>query len=85
MQHIESALNFIDGLLGSAFYFPLVLLGVGIFFTIYLGFPQIRFFRHAWAVLRGRYSHADDPGDTTHFQHSPRHFPVPSVLATLVA
>lgn len=68
MQHIESALNFIDGLLGSAFYFPLVLLGVGIFFTIYLGFPQIRFFRHAWAVLRGRYSHADDPGDTTHFQ-----------------
>lgn len=68
MHHIESALNFIDGLLGSAFYFPLVLLGVGIFFTIYLGFPQVRFFRHAWAVLRGRYSHSDDPGDTTHFQ-----------------
>ncbi len=68
MHYIESALNFIDGLLGSAFYFPLVLLGVGIFFTIYLGFPQVRFFRHAWAVLRGRYSHSDDPGDTTHFQ-----------------
>ena len=33
-----------------------------------MGFPQIRFFRHAWSVLWGKYSHEDDPGDTTHFQ-----------------
>ena len=68
MQYIEDALNFLDSLLGSAFYFPLVLVGVGVFFTIYLGFPQVRYFGHAWGVLRGKYSSDSDPGDTTHFQ-----------------
>ena len=38
------------------------------FFTLYLGFPQLRFFRHAWAVLFGRFSKSEDPGDTSHFQ-----------------
>ena len=50
---------------------PLVVLWLvvgAIFFTVYLGFPQIRYFKHAWSVLRGRHSSADDPGDTTHFQ-----------------
>ena len=68
MQALEQTMNFLDGILGSAFYFPFVLLGVGVFFTLYLGFPQIRFFEHAWSVLRGKHSHADDPGDTTHLQ-----------------
>jgi alanine or glycine:cation symporter, AGCS family len=65
---LEGALGFIDGLLGSAVWFPFLLLGVGLFFTLYLGFPQIRFFGHAWGVLRGKYSKSDDPGDTSHFQ-----------------
>lgn len=68
MELVENSLNFLDGLLGSAAYFPLVLLGMGLFFTIYLGFPQIRYFKHAWSVLRGKHSEQDDPGDTTHFQ-----------------
>ncbi len=68
MELIETSLTFIDGILGSAVYFPFVLLGVGVFFSIYLGFPQIRYFRHAWSVLAGRYSRDDDPGDTSHFQ-----------------
>ena len=68
MQFLEGVLNFLDGLLGSAFYFPFVLLGMGVFFTLYLGFPQIRYFKHAWSVLRGKHSKADDPGDTSHFQ-----------------
>lgn len=64
----EDGLNFLDGILGSAFYFPFVLLGMGLFFTLYLGFPQIRYFKHAWSVLRGKHNEPDDPGDTTHFQ-----------------
>ena len=36
---LERALTWLDGLLGSAFYFPYLLLGAGLFFTIYLGFP----------------------------------------------
>ncbi len=59
---------FLDSFLGGAVYFPFLILGVGLFFTIYLGFPQIRYFRHAWSVLWGKHSSEDDPGDTTHFQ-----------------
>ncbi|HSG90221.1 MAG TPA: AGCS family amino acid carrier protein [Pseudomonadales bacterium] len=65
---MSSILITLDGYLGSAQYFPILLLGTGVFFTIYLGAPQIRYFRHAWRVLSGRYDHADDVGDTSHFQ-----------------
>ena len=58
----------LDGYLGSAAYFPIALLGVGVFFTLYLGFPQVRFFKHGWKVLMGKYAKDDDPGDTSHFQ-----------------
>ena len=56
MQYIENLLNFLDGMLGSAFYFPFALLGMGVFFTLYLGFPQIRYFKHAWSVLTGKHA-----------------------------
>ncbi|MDA1074670.1 MAG: sodium:alanine symporter family protein [Proteobacteria bacterium] len=68
MNWFENLLNFLDSLLGSAAYFPLLLLGVGLFLTVYLGFPQIRFFRHAWSVVRGNKSDDKAEGDTTHFQ-----------------
>jgi AGCS family alanine or glycine:cation symporter len=58
----------LDGFLGGAFWFPYVLLGVGLFFTIYLKFPQIRFFKHAWQVVTGKFDKESDPGDTTHFR-----------------
>ena len=68
MQYFETLITFLDGYLGSAVYFPFLLLGVGVFFTFYLGFPQIRFFRHAWSVVRGKHTSSDAPGDTSHFQ-----------------
>ncbi|TMO58501.1 sodium:alanine symporter family protein [Pseudoalteromonas aurantia] len=58
----------LDGLLGGAFWFPYVLLGVGLFFTIYLKFPQIRYFKHACKVVTGKFDKKDQEGDTTHFQ-----------------
>jgi len=61
-------LNLLDSLLGSAQYFPFLLLGTGIFFTFYLKFPQIRFFRHAWRIVSGKYDNPDSKGDATHFQ-----------------
>jgi AGCS family alanine or glycine:cation symporter len=57
-----------DGMLGGAWWFPYVLLGTGFFFTIYLKFPQVRYFKHAWKVVTGKYDKADSPGDTTHFR-----------------
>lgn len=68
MSWLEHALALLDTNLGGSWWFPLLLLGVGAFFTLYLGFPQIRFFRHAWGVVRGKYASPDDPGDTSHFQ-----------------
>ena len=68
MERIENALHFLDGYLGSAFYFPYILLGVGLFFTIYLGFPQVRYFKRAWGILFGHHTRKEAEGDTTHFQ-----------------
>lgn len=68
MEGLLGVFNLLDGFLGSAFWFPYALLGVGAFFTIYLKFPQIRFFKHAWLVVRGKYDKTDEPGDTTHFR-----------------
>ena len=68
MEQLTAILNFIDGLLGSAAYFPFLLLGTGLFFTLYLKFPQVRFFGHAWRVVRGKYDRKGDEGDASHFQ-----------------
>lgn len=68
MESLFNILTALDGMLGGAKWFPFVLLGVGLFFTIYLKFPQIRFFKHAWLVVTGKYDHSNDPGDTTHFR-----------------
>ncbi len=68
MDAILNFFNMLDGYLGGAKWFPFVLLGVGAFFTIYLKFPQIRFFKHAWLVVTGKLDKGDEPGDTTHFQ-----------------
>jgi AGCS family alanine or glycine:cation symporter len=43
-------------------------LGTGLFFTFYLKFPQIRYFRHAIKVVSGKFDKKDDVGDTSHFQ-----------------
>ena len=46
----------------------LVLLGTGLFVTVRLGLIQLRGFRHAWAILGGKYNDPDDEGDLVHFQ-----------------
>ena len=68
MEGLYSFLVMLDGFLGGAGWFPYVLLGVGLFFTVYLKFPQIRYFKHAWQVVSGKFDKESDPGDTTHFR-----------------
>ena len=68
MEGLYGFLTMLDGFLGGAFWFPYVLLGVGLFFTVYLKFPQVRFFKHAWQVVTGKFDKESDPGDTTHFR-----------------
>ena len=68
MQQFNEFLIYIDQFLGSAFYFVPLLIGTGLFFTLYLRFPQIRYFNFALKVVRGKFDRKDDEGDTSHFQ-----------------
>ncbi|MFW6131904.1 MAG: alanine/glycine:cation symporter family protein [Candidatus Aminicenantaceae bacterium] len=68
MDAINNFLVTLDGYLGNSGWFPLILLGTGIFFTLYLRFPQLRFFRHAIRIVSGKYEKDTFEGDTTHFQ-----------------
>lgn len=68
MDAVNDFLIFVDGYLGSAIWFPALLLSTGVFFTLYLKFPQIRYFRHAISITTGRFDKPDAAGDTTHFQ-----------------
>ncbi len=68
MHKINDFLIMLDGYIGGNPWFVFLLLGTGVFFTIYLGFPQFRYFRHAIDVVKGKYDHHLDVGDTSHFQ-----------------
>lgn len=68
MQTFNNILEQLNSYLGGHVWFVYLLLGTGFLFTIYLKFPQIRYFRHAIRILRGKFDKKDDKGDTTHFQ-----------------
>ena len=68
MDALNNLLILLDANLGGAWWFPYTLLGVGLFFTLYLGFPQFRYFKHAWGVVSGKTNDDKAPGDTSHFQ-----------------
>ena len=68
METFTSVLEFLTYWLVDQYWFPAFLIGSGIFFTIYLGFPQIKYFKHGWRILSGRYVKEDTKGETTPFQ-----------------
>ena len=55
---------------GAVWGLPLIflLVGAGIIFTIYFGFPQLTLFKHAIDIVRGKYDDPNDPGEISHFQ-----------------
>jgi len=67
---MESFDNFWAGAVDIAWGTPLIvlLIGSGIFFTVYSGFLPFRSIKHALDVLRGKYDNPDDPGEISHFQ-----------------
>jgi AGCS family alanine or glycine:cation symporter len=68
MDKVNDFLVMLDGYICGHPWFVIFLLGTGIFFTIYLRFPQFRYFGHAVNVVKGKYDHHLDIGDTSHFQ-----------------
>ena len=68
METFTSILEFLTYWLVDQYWFPVFLIGSGIFFTFYLGFPQIKYFRHGWRILTGKYVKEETKGETTPFQ-----------------
>ncbi len=44
------------------------LVGTGVYLTIRMGLIQVRGFKHAWALISGKYDKKEDEGEVTHFQ-----------------
>ena len=68
MQKLNEILILIDSYIGSSQWFVYLLLGTGLFFTLYLKFPQFRYLKHSIRIVRGKFDREGDVGDTTHFQ-----------------
>lgn len=68
MHYLNDILTLIEGFLGGSKWFPILLIGTGLFYTIYLKFPQFRFFKHALKVVTGKYDKPGEKGDASHFQ-----------------
>lgn len=46
----------------------ILLVGTGLYLTIRLRFVQLRGFKHALQLIRGKYDKPSDPGEVSHFQ-----------------
>lgn len=68
MQQLSDLLTSIDSAIGGSQWFVFLLLGTGLFFTLYLVFPQLRYFKYALKIVRGKFDRDGDEGDTSHFQ-----------------
>ena len=68
MNTFTQVLEFLTYYLVDHYWFPAFLIGSGLFFTIYLGFPQIKYFAHGWRILSGKYVKPGTEGETTPFQ-----------------
>ena len=68
MDQFNEFLILLDSNLSGSWWFPILLVGTGIFFTIYLGFPQFRFFGKAWHLVSGKNKKTDADGETTGFE-----------------
>ncbi len=66
METLNNYILLVDGYFGSAAWFPLLLLLVGIFFTVYLGVPQFKYFSRGWKILFS--SGKGNEGQTSPFQ-----------------
>lgn len=68
MQNLNDFFTSLHGYLGGHAWFVFFLVGTGVFFTLILKFPQLRYFGHAIKVVKGKFDKKGDKGDTSHFQ-----------------
>ena len=68
MVQFNDFLITLDGYLSGSWWFPILLVGTGIFFTMYLGFPQFKFFGKALNLVSGKNHKQDAEGETSGFE-----------------
>ena len=68
MVQFNDFLITLDGYLSGSWWFPILLVGTGIFFTMYLGFPQFKFFGKALNLVTGKNHKQDAEGETSGFE-----------------
>ena len=68
MEQFNNFLVLLDSNLSGSWWFPALLIGTGIFFTIYLGFPQFKYFSSALKIVSGKNNNSESDGETTGFQ-----------------
>lgn len=82
MEIADQAMGAVNRVIGAVLFFdvmfwddavvlPFIVLWLvtgGIFLTLRMGFFNIRGFRHAIALVRGKYTDPNEPGDVSHFQ-----------------
>ena len=61
MNKLNDVLSLIDGYVGGSQWFVFLLLGTGLFFTIYLKFPQFRYLKHSIRIVRGKFGGSCNP------------------------
>ncbi len=68
MELLTNCTGAIDGLLWNNILTLSLFLLTGLFLTIRMGFIQIRGFRHAVQLVRGKHDNPNDDGEVNHFQ-----------------
>jgi len=67
IKHIDTLLaTFAEVMWGTPLL--VLLLGGGLFFTLYCHFIPFYYVRHGFNILLGKYDNTDDPGQISHFQ-----------------
>ena len=68
MEQFNSFLVLLDSNLSGSWWFPALLIGTGVYFTIYLGFPQFKYFKSAFNIVSGKANNTETDGETSGFQ-----------------
>ena len=68
MEQFNSFLVLLDSNLSGSWWFPALLIGTGVYFTLYLGFPQFKYFKSALKIVSGKTNNTETDGETTGFQ-----------------
>jgi alanine or glycine:cation symporter, AGCS family len=82
MEIADDAMGAVNAVIGAVLFFDVVfwddtvalpfivlwLVTAGVFLTLRMGFFNFRGFRHAIALVRGKYTNSSEPGDVSHFQ-----------------